>query len=223
MFRKLALLSFAVVGASVAHAGDTYSWIKWTSYNSNGATGVISTSNGDTNVTLTGPVNNLLSSYPSWSPFTSYRGDGSVIANAPYEGQPAADHQIIQIVTTGDYSLSFDIPVDHLAFSVWSLGQGAKPVRYTFDQDLSFVAGGPGAEYGGQSITTGPNWLEGAEGNGTVLFDGPFSVLNWNINNPESWHGFSVGLKTEQSVPEPASMAVLALGVAGLVRRRTTK
>lgn len=204
--------------ASMAHA-DPYSWINWTGSTSSSADGVITTSNGPTAVHLSGPVNNLFSGYPSWTPVTSYR-DGVIIDNAPYEGQSAGDHQILQILSTGTYSLTFDKPVDHLAFSVWSLGQGGTPVRYTFDQNLSFVAGGPGAEFGGQSITTGANWLEGVEGNGTVVFDGPFSTLNWTINNPENWHGFSIGLKTAQSVPEPATMAILGLGGVLVARRR---
>ncbi|MBX3110521.1 MAG: PEP-CTERM sorting domain-containing protein [Fimbriimonadaceae bacterium] len=217
---KVRLLLVAALGAiaATAHA-DPYSWIKWNSFTSNSADGVITTSNGATAVHLSGSVNNVLSSYPSWTPVTSYR-DGVVIDNAPYEGQAGSDHQIVQILTTGAYSLTFDKPVDHLAFAVWSLGQPGQAVRYTFDQDLNFIAGGPGTEYGGQSITTGSNWLEGREGNGTVVFDGPFSTLNWDIDNPESWHGFTVGLKTAQSVPEPATMAVIGLGSLALARRR---
>lgn len=217
MRHRLVAMAVASLLTSFAQAAP-FSWINWTSFSGSTASGVISTSNGNTNVTLTGPFTSVYSSYPSWTPLTTWK-DGSVIDNAPYEGQTTAEHQIVRIDNSGSFNLSFDIPVDHLAFAVWSVG-GGNTVTYTFDQDLSLISGGPSAEYGGGSITVGSNWLQGHEGNGTVMFDGPFNSLSWTIDNPESWHGFSIGLATQQSVPEPTTMAALAAGAALLARRR---
>jgi len=204
-------VALGVLGAT-AHA-DVYSWVQWNSPVGNTVTGSISTSNGPVGVTVTGPFFQVLTNYPSWTPTTSY-ADGTIIDNAP------DNTSIVQILTTGSFNVSFNTTVKDLAFSVWSVGQGGLPVTYAFDKNLTFVVGGPGAEFGGGSITTTATTLTGVEGNGSVLFEDSLSVLNFEVQNAENWHGFNLGLKYEQPVPEPATMATLALGAAALLRRR---
>lgn len=208
------LLASAVLIVPAAHAfADPFSWVNWTSVSGTTATGTILTTNGNIGVTLNGPFATVLTGYPSWTPATSY-ADGSIIDNAPDNGS------LVKINSVGDYTLTFDQAVDNLAFSVWSVGQGGNAVSYTFDHNLSFVAGDPGAEYAGQSITTTANTLTGEEGNGTVLFSGPLTSLSWHVDPAEDYHGFTIGLKNAQPVPEPASMAILGIGVGALLRRR---
>ena len=207
------IIFMACVGAGLAaHAmADPYSWVTWTGVVGNQAFGTINTVGGSVGVTLTGPFASVDSNYPSWTPAATW-ADGLMVDNAPDV------HNIVHIDTTGSFSLTFSQSVNNLAFSVWSVGQHGLPVTYSFDHNLQFVAGGASAEYGGQSITTTANTLTGEEGNGTVLFGDSVSTLNFDVQNNENWHGFTVGLPT--AVPEPASMVALGIGAIASIRRR---
>ena len=126
---------------------------------------------------------------------------------------------MLRIDGTGLVTLTFDRPVSDLAFSVWSLGQPNDQVQYTFDQSLGIIAGGPNTPYGGSSIyATGANSFAGQEGNGTALFRETFTSLSFVVDRPESYHNFTLGLP--EATPEPASLAVVGLGVAALLRRK---
>ncbi len=200
-------------GLSAGAFAAPYSWVTWNAPQGQTVTGTIPIDGGTVGVTLTGPFESVVQNYPSWNPATTW-ADGSIIDNAPDV------HNIVQIQTTGDFTLTFSQQVSDLAFSVWSLGGGSEVVTYAFDHDLSFIAGGPSAEFGGTSITTTANSLSGAEANGTVLFAGPLTSLSWNVDKPENWHGFSLGLQSAQPAPEPLSIVALSLGLAALARKR---
>lgn len=210
--RGLVSLAIAVAGVTVSHAA-LYSWVSWNAPSGGTVTGTIATSVGNVGVTVTGPFFQVLTSYPSWTPATSWK-DGSIVDNAPN------NTSIVGINSVGTYSVTFDRPVVDLAFSVWSVGRGGLPVTYSFDKSLSFVAGGPSAEYGGGSITTGASSLTGTEGNGTVLFAGPLTSLGFTTSPAEHWHGFNLGLKNAQPVPEPMTLILGAGALAAGIRRR---
>lgn len=214
--RTLLSLAALAVGGSLASAAP-YSWVNWTSWtNGVSATGTISTSNGLVGVTVTGAFNAILTNYPSWTPTATW-ADGTVVDNAPN------NTSLVKLISATSLNITFDRAVTDLAFSVWSVGQSGNAVTYSFDQNLTFVSGGASSEYGGGSISTGANSLTGAEGNGTVLFSGPITQLNLATNPAENYHGFNLGLKTAQPVPEPVTMV---LGVAALAvgaRRRRSR
>lgn len=212
MNRLLFVACALVIPAAHAFA-DPYSWVNWTSFSGTTALGTISTVGGPVNVQLDGPFNTILTNYPSWTPAATY-ADGTIIDNAP------DNTSLVKINGTGHYTLTFSQSVDNLAFSAWSIGQGGQSVTYAFDQNLTFISGGAGSEYGGQAITTTANSFTGEEGNGTVLFGGPFTQLSWDVQGVEDYHGFNIGLKSTQAVPEPASMLALGAGAVALIRRR---
>ncbi len=209
--KKVLLSVMALCSVGIASA-VTYDWVDWTNISAGVAAGNFNTTPGPITVNLTGPFTTIYTNYPSWTPASSY-ADGSIVSNSP------DNTSLVRVDGTGTFSLQFSQPIYNLAFSVWSVGNGSQPVTYTFDHPLVFNAGGPGAEYGGQSITTGPFSLNGVEGNGTVLFPGPLTSLVFSVDQPEGYHGFNFGVPANP-VPEPSTILALGAGLALVIRRR---
>ncbi len=88
--------------------------------------------------------------------------------------------------------------------SIVSLGSSSSFIRYKFDSPFTIVSQGPGF-FGGDidrlKIEPG-NILVGNEGHGTIKFLGVFDQFNWTVPNPETWHGFTFGIRNSQSLSE---------------------
>ncbi len=221
------LAALGAVVARPASAAVVY-WTDWTGDTlgtlNGSATGAIATPAGNISVGYAGEVTSettvngtATSGYPSWQPASTY-ADGTIVQDAPtyqdiiaQNGGPG----------TGVNTITFSKPIANPVMAIWSLGNGGDDANYTFSgaEPFSIVAGGPSDEYGGGSIVAngGPDSITGSEGNGTIQFIGTYSQITFTNTNYENWYGFTLGVDgIATAVPEPASLGLLGIGLAGL-------
>jgi len=216
---KLAFAAAALAASGLAQSAT----IDWNSWTSNSA-GSISTTSGPLAVTYSGQMSGFYTNYPSWGPSSTF-ADGSIVANGP-----TGSDGIIYLTggsTTVVDTVTFSQAVTDPVFSIWSLGQNGDTASFNFiGATPVLVSGGPGAEYGGQSITVSGNNVYGEEGDGTVEFVGTFKSISWTNPTYENWYGFDVGVAgIAAAVPEPGSTGLLLAGLTlvGLAARRRQK
>lgn len=211
--------------------------------------GTITTGTGTVNVTYTNPrgigfyqtsggtyyYSNGTDGPNGTSPYTS-----TLVDNRP----PTAD--IIALQFAGTQTLSFSQAIANPVFAYVSLnGNG-----YGFDQDFDILsyggADGNACGYWGcgtsykQVVTvngkTEYQLLGTGEPHGTLRFKGTFDTVSWRSLSNEYWNGFTVGIQEtavayctanptapecqSSSIPEPGSIALLGLALAGLAARR---
>ncbi len=211
----LASLAIASVTAWAASANAATIWTSWNpaSVVLSPSTGTVVGTLGGITVTYAGEVENLYTSYPSYTPPSSWVG--GIVQN------PVSPNEIIQLFGgsgTSTDTITFSSPVTNPILAIWSLGAGGDTAQFDFTQTPIFDAGGPSAEYGGSAITISGDNVYGAEGNGSIHLAGTFSSISFTTPGYENWYGFTVGA----NIPEPASMALLGAGLLGLgvARRR---
>jgi len=213
-----------VSGTSVSSAA-TIDWTDWTLAtpgNAFSSPGSASGTAGAVGVSYSGEIESLVPGYPSWQP-SPPTFEGGTVGNPP----PSADGIVQQY--GGAYGLTdtitFSTPITDPVMAIWSLGAGGDIASYQFTASEPFTieSGGPSDEYGGATIyTCGTDAVCGAEGNGTVQFDGTFTSLTWTNPVFENWFGFTIGVP-RSVIPEPASIVVVGVGLVGLglLRRRS--
>ena len=94
--------------------------------------------------------------------------------------------------------------------AIVSLGAAGSNTTYDFDSPFTIVSQGVGF-FGG-----GPNALEqlpgdilrGNQGHGTIQFIGTFSTFSWVVPTPESWHGFTFGIRTTEALEPSVDLQV---------------
>lgn len=201
-----------VLGLTLASSAASAETVYWNTWSSDSA-GQILAAGGSIGISFsTTNFRAVVANYPSWTP-TSTFSDGNVVANGP-----VASNGIMQLTggTTALNTLTFSVPVDNPVIAIWSLGQSGVPTTFEFSSATpTLVSGGSNAEYGGASVSVSGNIVTGVEGNGTVLFEGRFTELQWTNPVAENWYGFNVGIM--QAVPEPGQMALFGVGLGLLL------
>lgn len=178
---------------------------------------------GGVNVKYSGELGGALPN-TIWNPSSSFVG--GAVTTPPPNANPGVSIRLDGNFT-GVNTLTFDSSVQ-VYFAIWSLGSpGSTGVEASFifdDAIPTFQAGGPNALFDGEAVTVIGNTVSGREGNGVVRFAECRESISWT-NTPESFYGFTVGIDSCPSIPEPASLALLGIGLTALLalRRRNVK
>ena len=214
----LLLLGF-MSGTAVA---DPVTWTDWTGVTDAGAAGTI----GSVGVTVTGG-------------FTSVQTECGTVGNywtepnassLPYTGNSVVDNAptacemvtlVNEAIDLATITVTFDTAIFNPIMAIVSMGAPGTSVTYDFDQSFTVLSEGQGYWGDGSYTLSAGDRLVGTEFHGVIQFSGWVTSISWTSSPRENWHGFTFGAVA--SVPEPGTLSLLGLGLAGLGFSRRKK
>jgi MYXO-CTERM domain-containing protein len=228
--RRWGTVALVIAGSSLLSSvasAATYYYVDWTTADvAHGtASGVINVADAGmvtvqfAALTADGGTGNLYGAQVGGTGTTNYWNPSTPYISTEVENPPPGT-DILQLSGGQDetYRVTLSEAIKDPIMAIVSLGAVGTPTTYDFDSPFTIVSQGVGYFGGGDAgLQQLPDdVLQGTEGHGTIQFIGTFSTFSWTVPTPETWHGFTFGIRTTEAL-EPTPDAGPDAGDAGTV------